>query len=135
MPIKPENKHRYPENWDQIRAQILERAGNRCEFCGLENYAEGHRDKAGEWYSLERIEMLKAKGLDPFEGTRALNFTSCKKRIKIVLTIAHLDHTPENNDPANLRALCQRCHNRYDQPNRQLNRKKAKAAGIQTLDL
>ncbi|MBK8752386.1 MAG: hypothetical protein IPL99_12385 [Candidatus Competibacteraceae bacterium] len=33
---------------------------------------------------------------------------------KIVLTIAHLDHTPENCDPANLRALCQRCHLAYD---------------------
>lgn len=33
---------------------------------------------------------------------------------KIVLTIAHLDHTPENCDPANLRAWCQRCHLTYD---------------------
>ena len=27
---------------------------------------------------------------------------------------AHLDHTPENCDTANLRAWCQRCHLRYD---------------------
>lgn len=33
---------------------------------------------------------------------------------KVVLTIAHLDHQPENNDPANLKALCQRCHLTYD---------------------
>lgn len=33
---------------------------------------------------------------------------------RVVLTIAHLDHTPEHNDPANLRALCQRCHLTYD---------------------
>jgi hypothetical protein len=32
----------------------------------------------------------------------------------IVLTIAHLDHTPENCDPANLRACCQRCHLAHD---------------------
>lgn len=135
MPIKPENKHRYPDNWDEIREAILKRADNRCEFCGLENYAQGHRDKTGEWYSLERIEALKAEGRDPFESCGPLCFTVCKKRVKIVLTIAHLDHTPENNDPANLRALCQRCHNRYDQPNRVLNRKKTASAGIQTLDL
>jgi hypothetical protein len=36
------------------------------------------------------------------------------KMVKIVLTIAHLDHTPENCDPENLRAWCQRCHLRYD---------------------
>ena len=29
---------------------------------------------------------------------------------RIVLTVAHLDHAPEHNDPTNLRALCQRCH-------------------------
>lgn len=39
MPIKKENKCRYPSNWKQIRSQILERAGNRCEFCGIENYS------------------------------------------------------------------------------------------------
>ncbi len=32
----------------------------------------------------------------------------------IVLTIAHLDHVPENCDPGNLAAMCQRCHLRYD---------------------
>lgn len=38
--------------------------------------------------------------------------------MRIVLTIAHLDHVPENcgriGDRANLRAWCQRCHLRYD---------------------
>ena len=81
MPIKPENRGRYPANWKEIRAAILERAGNKCEFCGIENYAV--RD-----------------------GSR------------VVLTIAHLDHTPEHNSPDNLRALCQRCHNRYDAKHR-----------------
>jgi hypothetical protein len=33
---------------------------------------------------------------------------------KVVLTTAHLDHTPENCDPANLRAMCQGCHLHYD---------------------
>lgn len=36
----------------------------------------------------------------------------------VVLTVAHLDHTPENCDPANLKDSCQRCHNRYNQPRR-----------------
>ena len=33
---------------------------------------------------------------------------------EVVLTTAHLDHTPENCDPANLRAMCQGCHLHYD---------------------
>lgn len=32
----------------------------------------------------------------------------------IVLTIAHLEHVPENCSPENLRAWCQRCLLRYD---------------------
>lgn len=39
MPIRPENRARYPKDWKEIRASILKRAGNRCEFCGIENYA------------------------------------------------------------------------------------------------
>lgn len=31
MPIKPENRHRYPRNWREIRAQILDRAGHCCD--------------------------------------------------------------------------------------------------------
>ncbi|MDU6555123.1 MAG: hypothetical protein E6507_09740 [Prevotella bivia] len=41
---------------------------------------------------------------------------------RIVLTIAHLDHTPEHCSPENLRALCQRCHNRYDAEHRKETR-------------
>lgn len=50
-----------------------------------------------------------------------------KKMVRIVLTIAHLDHTPENCDPSNLRALCQRCHNRYDAKHRAETRRKTHA--------
>lgn len=32
----------------------------------------------------------------------------------VVLTVAHLDHQPMNCDDGNLKALCQRCHLRYD---------------------
>jgi hypothetical protein len=44
--------------------------------------------------------------------------------IKVVLTIAHLNHTPEDCRPENLRALCQRCHNQYDAKHRAETRKK-----------
>ena len=43
---------------------------------------------------------------------------------KIVLTVGHLDHTPENNNPENLKAMCQYCHNKYDMKQRILNRNK-----------
>lgn len=41
---------------------------------------------------------------------------------KVVLTVAHLNHDPRDCRDENLRALCQRCHNRYDAA--------ARAAGV-----
>lgn len=43
------------------------------------------------------------------------------KVIRIVLTIAHLDHDIANNDYSNLAALCQRCHLRYDSDHHKAN--------------
>jgi len=48
------------------------------------------------------------------------------KDVKIVLTIAHMNHDTADNRDENLKALCQRCHNRYDMPNRVKNRKAKK---------
>ena len=101
MPIRPSDRHRYPKDWKSIRTRILERAGHRCEFCGLENGAIGRRRSDG---TFERFESLEAEVVS-LEGVRLT---------RIVLTIAHLDHTPENNAGSNLRALCQRCHLAHD---------------------
>lgn len=108
MPIKPENRARYPKDWPQIRAAILERAGNCCEWpgCGVRNGAVGIW-KAGFFFKLadsaEEIGLLADAYAD--EG---------EKVIRIVLTVAHKDHTPENCDPDNLAAWCQRHHLAYD---------------------
>ena len=99
MPIKKELRHLYPKNWKEIRAKILERADNKCEFCGVEDHS---------W----RISWRQGVPNDS---------------IKVILTIAHLDHDPTNNDPSNLRALCQRCHNRYDAKHRAANRSHTRA--------
>lgn len=38
MPIKPENKARYPDDWER-RSRFVRfyRAKNRCEWCGAKN--------------------------------------------------------------------------------------------------
>ena len=120
MPIKPENKKRYPSNWKQIRAAILERAGNRCERCNVRQYGVGHWEKdvfryvRGNrfWDEFEYTESYSearaaADDVNDLGDERA-------KEIVIVLTIAHLNHTPEDCDVTNLQALCQRCHLRHD---------------------
>jgi len=39
MPIRPENRARYPADWKLRRRFILHyRAGNRCEWCGAANH-------------------------------------------------------------------------------------------------
>lgn len=92
MPIRPENRARYPQDWPLISARIRnERAGGRCECEG----------ECGRGVHAGRCMALNGQP-SPYTGT------------KVVLTVAHLDHTPENCDDANLKAMCQGCHLRYD---------------------
>lgn len=113
MPIKLENKKLYPKNWKEIREKILNRANNCCEFCGVKNHAVGYRTEDGEF--VESVGMQQEA--DTLDGL---------KLIKIVLTIAHLDHNPKNNEQSNLKALCQKCHNNYDIEHRKETRQKTK---------
>lgn len=89
MPIRPENKGRYPADWKEISLAVRKDAGWRCEWCDAEQY-KNH----------------------PETGA------------KVVLTVAHLDHTPENCERDNLRALCQRCHLNYDRAHHVANRRR-----------
>lgn len=111
MPIKPENRSLYPSNWKQIRADILKRAKNECEWCGIPNGAQGFRDDQG---------IFHKSAFDDIDGEY--------KWITIVLTIAHLDHDPTNNDPNNIVALCQQCHNRHDKDHRKESARKTRRA-------
>jgi len=104
MPIK--DKSVYPDNWKEIRQRILERANHCCEQCGVSNYDIGYRDEKEVWNKIEQ----SMQGDTDAEDAKETGF----KVIKIVLTIAHLDHNPKNNDESNLKALCQLHHLRYD---------------------
>lgn len=115
MPIKPENRCRYPANWDEIRAAILARAGNRCEQCKVANgkrIARGAGPFTGT-YQADTAEVLDAETGEYIASVRMSEY-QVKNMVTIVLTIAHLDHQPENCDPSNLRAWCQMHHLRHD---------------------
>lgn len=122
MPIKPENKARYPKDWKQIRERILERANNCCETCSAPNHAYIERGAAKD-YGTYKNEDGKVFCADTgkYLGMARISEYNGKAFIQVVLTIAHLDHTPENNDEANLKALCQRCHLKYDAQHHQIN--------------
>jgi len=108
MPIKPENKHKYPKDWKFISERIrFDRAKNKCEFCGVINGEKGARDRFGEWRTEKEID-----GLNNDEGE--YYFKDFPKIITIVLTVAHLNHDESDCRDENLKALCQRCHLQYD---------------------
>jgi len=105
------NRHLYPANWQEIRAQILQRDGHKCKWCGVPNGSIGYRDEAG---NFEELDHQAAE----IVGERA-------KIIKIVLTIAHLGAPMPDGSAGdkmnkmdcrdeNLAALCQKCHLAYD---------------------
>lgn len=87
MPIKRENRLRYGPDWVFISFAVrFFRAGGRCEW-------------------EEQGERCTRRHGEPIPGN---------PERKTILTTAHLDHNPENNNLDNLRALCQAHHLRYD---------------------
>lgn len=131
MPIRPENKHLYPKDWKQIRARIQERAENKCEICGVKNHAWGYRDNQGIFSDISSYgPMQTVAGVISAEVNRInqAKFVSALgyKIIRIVCTVMHLDHNPQNNIDENLKFGCQKCHNNYDAKFRAENRKKNK---------
>lgn len=123
MPIRKELQHLYRGPvWRDTRRRILTRAKEKCEFCGKPNRRLVYvtRDGSGRWW--------------PFAPNRILCLYIDKLTVHLiecVLTIAHLDHDPTNNDDSNLKALCQACHLKHDQKFHLANarRTRAKKAG------
>lgn len=125
MPI---DYKKYPKNWANIRAVVMARAGEQraadgtilkeacCEECGLMNHTRYHRMPNDEVHRC--CDWPGETSLCAYCGD--LNH----KPVGIVLTVAHLDHDPENDDVCvtRLRALCQKCHLAYDGPVRFMHR-------------
>ena len=110
MPIRPENRHRYPKDWRQISDRIrFGRANFRCECrgeCGRRTHEGRCPNRHGQ----------------PAYGTGS----------KVVLTVAHLDHTPENCHGDNLRAMCQGCHLHYDRDHHAKTAQRTRTAALES---
>lgn len=114
MPI---DYSRYPANWREISQRIRNRAHNRCEWCSVPNGALILRSQAdGSKYLVYDLE----KDCHYYPDGTAVRLSeipeeyAMSNHIKVVLTVAHLDHDTTNNDDTNLKSLCQRCHLRHD---------------------
>ena len=112
MPIRPENKALYPPDWTAISRRIRERSGGQCECKGE------CRRHTGRCRALNR---------QPHPRTGS----------EVVLTVAHLNHQPQDCRPENLRAFCQACHLSYDADHhaatRARTRQAAATAGMDAL--
>ncbi len=143
MPIRPENRDRYPKDWKAISERIrFGRARGRCECSGQCGGAHsGGRCFAPHLATIARKTSDPAvweyEGLvDFFDGLTTINTgglcegtpTWQMPPVKVVLTVAHLDHTPENCDDSNLLALCQRCHLRMDRDHHAETRRRTRDA-------
>lgn len=133
MPIRPENRKRYPPDWKAVSKRIrFGRAKGRCECegeCGNDHGRDiAHHGQPSRWPLRRKRCVAVNKRLNPVTGSH------------VVLTVAHLDHVPENCADDNLRAMCQRCHLAYDRDHhaetRAANaRKKLEDDGQQSLAL
>lgn len=137
MPIRPENRARYPRNWKLISAETRAKAGNRCE--GSPDYPDCRAPNRtlGYWRDAVFVPMprsLREAGAKKGDQIACSDGTTIKI-IEIVLTVAHLDHTPENVKPENLRAWCQRCHLHYDRHHHAETRERTKREGKADGDL
>lgn len=112
MPIRAENKALYPKNWkSEIVPRIRARSGNRCECTG--QCGKDHKGRC-KWKNGDLIDNIRAK---------------------IVLTVMHLNHNPEDCSDENLLHGCQGCHNRYDAPMRRRGIKERRRAQMADGDL
>lgn len=106
------NRKLYPKNWEAIARQIKEAADWTCQQCGrpCRRPGESQIDLADriapdpKWNS-ELYEEYDDEELGSVEITKFGRF---------VLTVAHLNHRPEDCRPENLKALCSVCHCRMD---------------------
>lgn len=138
MPLKAKHNRKYPLTieWRGIWYWLLTRAGFKCEACGIPQYAVGYRvhgefipargngpqDAAGQgrsWPSSAPLTYREACELADarHDSGGGKHDADGHRWIVVVLTIAHLDHDPQNTDHTNLRILCQQCHARHRQQN------------------
>ena len=121
----PMNTALYPADWKAISRRIREREGQRCKWCSAPNGLFVVRNEDGSfqtWTHCERDD--DARGTywmawqEDDEGGICSEYDHFRdevtRPIRIVLTVAHLDHDTTHNADDNLAALCQRCHLRYD---------------------
>jgi hypothetical protein len=101
----PMNRKLYPKNWNAIALAIKTEVNWTCENCGRPCRRPGESDGELE----DRIYNEHAQWWDDLwetEDDEEFGEAEHMKPVRFTLTVAHLDHQPENCDRSNLRAWC-----------------------------
>jgi hypothetical protein len=115
MPIRPENRDRYPADWSEISLRIKrDRAGWRCECRGECGRKADHLAKDGRCRNEHNTPIWGADD----------------QRKLVCLTTAHRNHVPEDCRPENLFAACQGCHLHYDIDHHRQTREQTRTAEL-----
>lgn len=111
MPVRPENRDRYGADWQEFSLSIRQdRAGWRCE-------CEGECGRGTHTGRCTNVHMGMAYGT----GSR------------VILTVAHLCHTPECRE--HVKAMCQGCHLHYDRDHHAETRRLTREASTGQMSL
>ncbi|MBM3744188.1 MAG: hypothetical protein FJW34_00150 [Acidobacteria bacterium] len=122
MPIRRDLRRFYGAEWRTvIRPRILARARNRCERCGVPDRIETIR-AGSAWFEAHYSRWFDHRRRVASPLARAV------RTVRVVLTVAHLNHDPADNRDENLAALCQWCHLHYDAPHHKETRATRKDA-------
>ena len=127
MPIRPENVGRYPRDWKQIVERVREHSGDRCE--GSPAFPDCRRPNG--WLLNKTTGELTQDGW----VAETWAFADGDRVTRVILTAAHLDHTPEHNAMENLRHWCQRCHLNHDREHHAQTRYATRHARANTHEL
>jgi len=94
----------------------MKRAENKCEECGLEHQSTVYSVKLTLKDEDGRYKLRSIWFRDIRDANRENTEWRDVKPVKVILTIAHLDHDETNHEVTDdrLKALCQACHCRYD---------------------
>lgn len=115
MPIRADLRKFYGAAWRKVtRPRILARAGNKCELCGVPNNVDVARI-GGAWLQINVswVDGVK-RAWRTTRGGESTRPRGAMRQVRIVLTVAHLNHTAGDDRDENLKALCQWCHLNYD---------------------
>ena len=150
MPIRADLRRFYGREWREVvRPRILARAGGvfshtglylggaRCEQCRVPDHTDVIR--AGGWWAIFDLEFWNLRTTDgtkpliwtPPSGARAQEHGFPRlicRLVRIVITVAHVNHVSGDDRDENLKALCQWCHLSADAFHHHLTRSARKDA-------